>query len=147
MPIFVSLCLAVDARLGNLVAMEGSPIFESCRQAAMIFVEVVLLRNNNNTPNVVLLSACMKRTLSRVNMEAMLKEQSELLIWILYMGNVAAFGTDVAPWFLRSFAQALSFQKLRLFETVRAVLVEFLWLDGVSNDHLWSIWPEVKEMI
>lgn len=146
MPIFVSLCFAVDTRLGNLLTMEGSAIFETCRHAAMVFVEVVLL-HNINTPNVVLLAADMKRTLSRANTQVMLDRQPELLTWILYMGNMAAFGTEMAPWFLRSFAQALSFQSLGIFETVRAVLVEFLWLDGVSNDHLWSIWPEVKEMI
>lgn len=125
--------------------MDGSPIFESCRLAAMVFVEIVLLYNN--TPNAVLLAAGMKRTLSRVNMEVMLQEQPELLTWILYMGNIVAFGTEMAPWFLRSFAQALSFQRLSIFETVRNVLIEFLWLDGVSNEQLFSIWLEVKDMI
>lgn len=145
MPIFVSLCFGVNERLGNLLAMEGSTIFESCRLAAMVFVEVVLLHNSIH--NAVLLAASMKRTLSRANMEVMLQDQPELLTWILYIGNVAAFGTDMAPWFLRSFARALSFQGLSIFETVRNVLVEFLWLDGVSNAQLFSIWLEVKEKI
>ena len=145
MPIFVSLCFGVNERLGNLLATEGSASFESCRLAAMVFVETVLL--HNNTPNAVLLAAGMKRTLSRGNMEVMLQEQPELLTWILYMGNIVASGTEMAPWFLRSFAQALSFQRLSIFETVRNVLIEFLWLDGVLNKHLFSIWLEVKEMI
>lgn len=145
MPIFVSLCYGVDERLGRLLAMEGSAIFESCRLAAMVFVEVVLL--HNNTPNAVLLAAGIKRTLSRANMEMLQQQQPELLTWILHMGNIAAFGTEMAPWFLRSFAQMLSFQRLSLFETVRNALIEFLWLDGVSNEHLKSVWPEVQEMI
>lgn len=125
--------------------MEGSAIFESCRLSAMVFIGIVLLHDNH--PNADLLAASMKRTLSRVSMEVLLQQQPELLIWILYMGNMAASGTEMAPWFLRSFAQALSFQRISLFETVRNVLIEFLWLGGVSNEHLWSIWPEVREMI
>ncbi|OBT64210.1 hypothetical protein VE03_06900 [Pseudogymnoascus sp. 23342-1-I1] len=145
MPIFAGLCFAVDERLGSLLATEESTIFESCRLAAMIFVEVVLLRNN--TSNAVLLAAGIKRTLSQVDMEVMLQQHPELLTWILYMGNMAAHGTEMAPWFLCGFAQAVSFQKISLFETVRSVLIEFLWLDGVSNEHLWPIWRETREMI
>ncbi|OBT86290.1 hypothetical protein VE02_05582 [Pseudogymnoascus sp. 03VT05] len=144
-PIFISLFFGVDERLGSLLAMEGSAIFESYRLAAMVFVEVVLLRND--TTNAVLLAAGMMRTLSWANMEAMLQQKPELLTWILYMGNMAAFGTEMAPWFLRRFARVLSFQRFSLFETVRNVLIEFLWLDRVSNEHLKSVWLEVQEMI
>lgn len=68
----------------------------------MVFIGIVLLHDNH--PNADLLAASMKRTLSGVNMEVLLQQQPELLIWILYMGNMAAIGTDMAPWFLRSFA-------------------------------------------
>lgn len=145
MPIFIRLCFGVDEQLGNLIPMEKCAVFESCRLAAMIFVEIVLLRHN--TPNEMLLSAGIKRALAQADMECLLGRQSELMIWILFMGNVAAAGTEMEPWFQRRFAHAVSFQRLTLFETVKSVVIEFLWLEGVSNELLKSLWSKVKELI
>lgn len=142
MPIFTDLCLGVNARLGNLVESERCEVFECCRLAAMVFVDVVLLHETSNT---LALAAGIKGTLAEANIDGMIQQMPELMTWILYMGCAAALETCMKPWFMRHFAQAASFLGLQHFETMRKVLIEFLWLEDVSNQHLKLIWSELQE--
>lgn len=115
--------------------------FESCRLAVMVFTEVVLLDDRSNAA---LLAAGIKNTLQDLDISEILQETPELTLWVLFMGSVAATGTELERWFRGSFEGALVRLKLGHFENVRRVLIEFLWLEGVLNEHLKGIWMEVE---
>jgi hypothetical protein len=131
-------------RLESLPSMEESRIFESARLAVMVFTELVLL---NDFSNATVLAAGIKATLENADMGKAMQHTPELMIWILFIGNVAAFGTELNIWFKESFARTLSLQGLPHFETVRRGLIEFLWLEGVLNQQLKAIWTEVETRI
>jgi hypothetical protein len=144
MPIYNDLCHGVERRLESLPLMEGFRTFESCRLAAMVFTELVLLGNSSNAA---VLAAGIKTTLEDTDMEESMQHTPELRLWVLFMGYVAAFETELNTWFRSSFAWALSLQKLNHFETLRGVLIAFLWLEGVLNQRLKAIWAEMTTRI
>jgi hypothetical protein len=86
--------------------------------------------------------------LEDADMAETIQHAPELMLWILFMSNVAASKTEpLNIWFKNSFAEVLSVRKLHHFEIVRRVLIESLWLEGLLNQQLQAIWAEVVTRI
>ncbi|KAH8816989.1 hypothetical protein F5884DRAFT_778150 [Xylogone sp. PMI_703] len=144
MPLYVDMCRDIKQRLVSLPSIQGTKIFESCRLATMLFTELILLDNSSNAA---VLAAGIKTTLEGGDLDDMIQYSAGLLLWILFIGNIAALGTELGPWFNDMFIRALSLQKLYHVESVRMVLIEFLWLEDVLNNHLNTVWTDVKQRI
>jgi hypothetical protein len=135
------MCLAIKRQLESLSVTDSSEIFESCRLAAIIFVDYVFLNDRSNST---VLTEGVKSTFQALDVNQARQQSPELLLWIFFMGHVAALGTEFCHWFLDSFSLALLLQGLHNYETVKRVLVEFLWVDVVCDEHLEAIWAEVS---
>ncbi|RFU27465.1 hypothetical protein B7463_g8870, partial [Scytalidium lignicola] len=110
----------------------------------MLFTELVLLDDSSNAS---VLAAGIKTTLEGVELDDMIQYDAELVLWIIFMGSIAALNTDLESYFSDIFGQVLSLQKLYYVESIRIALIEFLWLEGVLNNLLNNVWAEVKPKI
>ena len=144
MPLYKDLCHAVKRRLERFPSLEGLQTFESCRLAIMVFTELVLLNDISNTA---VLAAGIKTTLEDADIEENLQHTPELMLWILFMGNIAAIETELDAWYKDSLGFALFQLNLHHFEAVRSVLIEFLWLEVSLNQRLKIIWAALKSRI
>lgn len=98
----------------------------------MLFTDVALLRDDSNKA---VLAAGIKQAMETLQIVTVLPDVVGLILWILFMGNIAAVETDNNKWFKISFARELAVQQLYHFETVRRVLIEFLYVEAVLDAH------------
>lgn len=144
MIIYNNLCYDLKRRLEFLPLMEGSPVFESCRLATIVFTDVALLRDYSNTE---MLAAGIRAAVEASETMNVLPEVTDLMLWILFMGTIAAMTTHNNTWFKASFARALSLRTLHHFETVKRALIEFLYLEAVFDQPLKEMWADVESLI
>lgn len=62
------------------------------------------------------------------------------LMWILFVGSVAAQGTSLASWYQGHFANALVALGITSLTGSKRALIEFLWVDGPCDVYLEEIW-------
>jgi hypothetical protein len=99
----------------------------------------------NRDSNAAVLAAGIKNNLEDTAAEAEISQQTtELTLWILFMGVIAADSTQLSNWFKDAFARAQLSSNLRHYETTRRALTEFLWLDGILNQRLESLCAELN---
>lgn len=100
-----------------------------------------------DTSSAYVLAAGIKATVGDGELTDIMHPAPELMIWILLMGNIAAFKTEFKTWFADIFARVLSLQKIDHVESVRMTVIEFLWLEGIMNAKLDTVWTDVQPKI
>lgn len=133
MPVYSALCYAVRHKLELLPLMGGSPLFECCRIAVMVFTDSVLLDDGSNLGA---LALGLRTVLDNSQMADIAHEAPQLLLWVLFMGIVASRDRDGNRWFNESFVGVLSTQQWYNWQAARTILAEFLWLEDILDEKL-----------
>jgi hypothetical protein len=136
LPIFAKMCYTVTSRLGHVSNPLFSPIFEACRIASMLFVDLILLADATD-------AAPRAKELRIALQQLSLREASpqiwRLVLWITFFGSAATLERELGSWFLKFFMSAVINQGLRSFRDMRSVLLEFFWIDDICDTILISI--------
>ena len=134
------MCLDIRDQLESL-PIDCAELFESCRLAVIIFVNIVLL---NDPSNSTALLETMQSSLQILDLDQTRLQVPDLLLWIFFMGHMAAMGTGFGQGFLVHFLSTAKMRGLQNYEAMKRVLAEFLWVDVICDEHLQLIWTETS---
>jgi hypothetical protein len=125
----------------NLVFMPN--LYECCRLTAMIFGVAVVFPISNNTSMLQMYVTRLKAAFENMNFTNSSSQDtniSNILLWILVLGGIAALEKPEGPWFVSQLRLLVETLKID-WNGVTEVLETFLWLDstcGRSGRHLWT---------
>jgi hypothetical protein len=123
----------------NITASSGPSIYECCRLAAIIFSVGVIFPIPNTYDVLQTLVQRLKAAIEVSGIESYSAECSEVFLWILVLGGIAALEKPERPWFVSQLALLVKGLKID-WVGAQHILETFLWLDiacSASGRHLW----------
>ncbi|KAE9374855.1 hypothetical protein N431DRAFT_405887 [Stipitochalara longipes BDJ] len=120
-------------------------LYECCRLTAIIFSVAVIFPTPNQFGVLQTLVRGLKAELEQKEIHNNDLDYSELLLWILVLGGIAALGKSERPWFV-SHLKVVGLERLQIhnWDSAEHILKQFLWLDSACNGGGHQLWEEVK---
>ncbi|KAL4862824.1 hypothetical protein BDV12DRAFT_202685 [Aspergillus spectabilis] len=81
--------------------------------------------------------------LTEVNLEIWMP-MVELLIWVLMIGGISAFGTIHRPWYVEQIQWLTGVIGVESWEQLKEIMSSILWLDSLCNAEGLKLWGEVQ---
>ena len=115
-------------------------MFEACRLASLIYVDLILMDIQNY--------ACLTEKLHSI-LDELEDDQtySGLMLWILFMANIASSDESPSGSLQIRFAQALMALGLSSRETLKQSLSEFLWVESICDQKLGNMWMKLENEV
>jgi hypothetical protein len=130
----------------NIATMIAPNVYECCRLTAMIFGVAVVLPIPNTYDVLQLYVTRLKAAIEESHLDTLSSQYanlSELLLWILMLGGIAALDKPERRWFVSQLA--LLVDKLRVdWRGVEGVLETFLWLDSACGPRGRELWAKIE---
>jgi hypothetical protein len=123
------------------------PLYEACRLAAIIYSILVVFPLPASKAPFPELIIQLKEELSNPNsnIKNTWERSPELLLWILFMGGIAAIGLPERTWYVRAISGLAVSMKLSSNARLREILQSFLWLGSTSDGDGCDLWTEVVQ--
>jgi hypothetical protein len=86
-----------------------------------------------------------RQTMATQNFAAQWEEAPRLLLWILYISGIAALGMPDREWFVGTLDRCLRRLRIESWETLREVMLEFLWLPLTNDGDGMDFWEEIEQ--
>ena len=140
MPSFRDVCFNVRQSLTTLGERGNQSMFEACRLASLIYVDLILMDIENY--------ACLTENLHSI-LDELEDDQtySGLMLWILFMANIASSEESPSGSLQIRFAQALMALGLSSRETLKQSLSEFLWVESICDQKLGNMWMKLENEV
>lgn len=144
---------AIQHRLLLLPSAEGldigSPskpnIYECCRITALIFSVAVIFPIPNTYDVLQTLIRQLKAAIKASGIDGKRAECSEVFLWILVIGGIAALDKPERPWFVSQLARIVERLKID-WRGAEEILDSFLWLEFACNTSGHQLWDEVMDL-
>lgn len=91
------------------------------------------------------LAAQLRRALCQLEMHDESLGSLRRMIWILFLGGIAALGTEHRSWFVSMLGATSSRLDLVNMFDAKEILISFLWLPQISDDDARRLWDEVED--
>jgi hypothetical protein len=133
----------------ELIPMNrNSHVYGSVRLAAYLYLYMALRELPRSTMINYTLARRLKGILERSNADLVLvwRDDLHLLLWILFIGAVATFGTEERGFFVSYLSRMQHHMGLVSLEGFQAALKEVLWLRDFSDMESIIVWREMVEV-
>jgi len=71
-------------------------------------------------------------------------EMTEALIWILFVGGVAALGIPERDWFVEKLAVAVERNGMTRWTELKLLLRSFIWMDEAMDEGAMNLWDDIR---
>ncbi|EXJ73806.1 uncharacterized protein A1O5_03568 [Cladophialophora psammophila CBS 110553] len=137
---FCSLAPSTDSETDPFAAL-----YETCRLAGLIFSDMVILPLPHNSGVKLRLARRLRTVLEASSLQTSWKsaEYGNLLMWVVFMGTIAATFTKARGWYLQKLRNLIDHQQLD-WNGFRGLMKTFLWWDFVFEAPAARIWNEMN---
>jgi hypothetical protein len=126
----------------NITFSSTPNIYECCRLTAIIFSVAVVFPIPNTYDVLQNLVQRLKTAIEVSGIESYGDELSEVFLWILVLGGIAALDKPERPWFVSQLVVVVERLKIDRFGA-RDIMETFLWLDSACLPSEHQLWDEV----
>lgn len=137
---------AWEATDGIYSEWADETVYECCRLTGILYSNAVILGLPPHIGWHVRLCAQIRSHLQDCDMEELSGDAPGLLIWILTVGCMAAFGSEHQEFFERELRSAVDREGLESRQSIEQVLEGFLWSAETCGDGANFVW-ETLEMV
>ena len=120
---------------------------EACRLALLIFWNANLMSATPSSAFFRYLTTALKAALEKSELKTFWHPNTDLLMWVLFLGAHISAGQSERPWYVLNLARGSWLKGLREKDDFRALLMRFYYIDRVYAKSLQDIWEEVKMVI
>ena len=127
-------------------------LLEACRLSGLIFSDMVLFPIPWGTGVKPRLASQLHTTLRLPCLDAIRREtrgiHRDLVIWVLYLGSIAAFLTIHEEWYIQELSEMLDHDLLSSdngFDRICVLMNRFLWWEYVCNQPGERIWRLLRD--
>jgi hypothetical protein len=129
----------------NITTLSTPNTYECCRLTAIIFSVAVILPIPNTYDVLQTLVQRLKAAIEVSGTESYGAECSEVLLWILVLGGIAALDKPERSWFVSQLA--LLVERLKIdWAAAERILETFLWLEIACSSSGRRLWSEVLNL-
>lgn len=124
------------------------PEYEACRVALLIYNLInVFPLPLSTAPFAELAQILRKESLTKSLLVSSLSD-SDLVLWLLIMGAVAAANApDDRAWYVSALSQLLLVKELMSWADVKRILLDYLWSDSASDIDGLAVWQEAASSL
>jgi hypothetical protein len=123
---------------------ETDNIEESSRLVALIYVKVAFFQVEPTAPIHVFLSNRLMIALMKQNLQSCWENQSELLLWVLFIGGSVTQRGSTRSWFLAALKMVCSYLHKSCWHDIKETLSNYLWSDRIWEDRCKRLWLEME---
>jgi hypothetical protein len=120
------------------------PLYECCRLAVIAYSFLVVFPLPPVAGPFEALVAQLRMELTAIGLHNPTVPGSNLLLWILVMGAIAAIGLPERPWFLSQIRTLSTQMGIGEWKRMRDILQSFLWLSSTSDPDGLDLWIEMQ---
>ena len=131
----------------DLIPLDrNSHIYGSTRLAAYLYLYMGLRELPRTTRINYTLARRLKGILEGNNADLLVvwKDDLHLLLWILFIGCTATFGTDERVYFVSHLKRIIPFMRLDTLEHFKDALKKVLWLSDFCEHESAALWKETS---
>jgi len=144
---------AIEQRLLLLPSAEeldiewpsNTDIYECCRLTAIIFSVAVIFPIPNTYDVLQTLVQKLKAAIKSSRIDSEHSGCSEIFLWVLVIGGIAALDKPERSWFVSQLARVVERLKID-WRGVEDILESFLWLEFACNTGGHELWVEVMDL-
>ena len=138
------LCLpAWDDTDGVYSEWADETVYECCRLTAILYSNAVIMNIPPHTGWHLSLCAQIRRHLEGCDMEELSGDAPGLLIWILCIASIAAYGLEQQDFFASALQCALDREGVETRQAAEDVLVGYLWSSEACGKGADLVWQEL----
>ena len=122
------------------------PLYEPCRLAAIIFSLIVVFPIPASTAPFAELGRRLREALTDQDFRQIWPKSSRLVLWILFMGGIAAVNSEHDRNWYVSVLERVAGRSLKIdsWTGIKAVLEDHLWLEEINENDGKTLWREVE---
>ena len=125
-------------------AIDGGNIDETCRLAALIYINIVFRELQPNSAVHATLTNRLRISLMQTDFKSCWGTLSEALLWVLFIGGSVAMQEPTKSWLMYTLENVCSHLKLQSWCNARDILSKYLWCDRIWEERCKSIWSCVN---
>ena len=125
-------------------AIDGGNIDETCRLAALIYINIVFRELQPNSAVHATLTNRLRISLMQTDFKSCWGTLSEALLWVLFIGGSVAMQEPTKSWLMFTLENVCSHLKLQSWCNARDILSKYLWCDRIWEERCKSIWSCVN---
>jgi len=118
-------------------------LHQACRLATLIFSDMVLFPLPSAQGVKPRLAPMLQRVLETCVQLGYWELNSQVLLWSLVLGAIAASFTPVRIWYVAKFMQQLEVMQIGQWSMLESVLTRFLWWKPVCSEPGRKLWDEI----
>ena len=141
------LCYPKQQGEGRAGITEKDYIHESCRVAALIYIDTVLRRFRPTFTGPKVLKQTLMATYEQrrqIDQNIVDDGSSVALLWIFCTGAILSLNEVEKTWFAEQISRAMTRTSLEIWQDVEECLTGLLWTKFMSDALCRSVWPKVE---
>jgi len=123
----------------------GSALYEPVRLVSLVFDVGILVPISPILGLIGRLVRWIKASLEYINLENVYDERVELLVWILFVDEVAAKGMSERTWFEERSRGLLQRQAMKSRPEIRQLLRSFVWVSDAMDEEAIDLWNNIRD--